>query len=253
MQRGEVALPSLTSEELVAAGARSPVPGLLVSERLAAMGVAPLTAALGAALRSLVARGLLDAAAVGHEAGELGAHLGAELELVVTLTRAPDFVALVSAPRPAALAGLCLTSAKRAECVLHGFLGPGGPLVLEERVNALGIHDFALRTLGAEAGSLEAWLSRESAGRVARGRAGGGAIAVELELFLARPRRGWSARGAPRRRWSLVVDPDSHSASLVSAEHGVHHLPPPAPGAALADALGAALADALGPAARRGA
>ena len=59
LEGGDHRLASFTSEELVAVGADSPLQGLVISERLAAMGPIPLTAALSAALRGLIARGFV--------------------------------------------------------------------------------------------------------------------------------------------------------------------------------------------------
>lgn len=248
---GEVRLPSFTSEELVAVGANSPLRGLLISERLSEMGPIPLTAALGAALRSLVARGYVDpdvvAAELATEDGtdEVDVPLEGELALVVGLRRSPDFVGLVSAPKPAALAGLSLASAGKTEIVLHGLLRAAGPAVLEERRSPLGVHRFALRSLSVEAHALVAWLQGELTSEGGARRADAGGIAVEVELALP----GSSDElGSVRHQWSVVLDASGEKASLL-AESGGHDavgLTPEELGECLAAALTGALAPANG-------
>ena len=75
---GEHRLASFTSEELVAVGADSPLQGLVLSERLAAMGPIPLAAALSAALRGLVARGFVHPE--GATPGGPGSRAGRQLD-----------------------------------------------------------------------------------------------------------------------------------------------------------------------------
>lgn len=170
---GERHLASFTSEELVAVGADSPLQGLVTSERVASMGPIPLTAALSAALRGLVARGfvhpegaatgpasaasppasadrqlqqLLDR--LGEEEGEISVPLSGDLAVVVALRRAPALVCLVSEPSRRDLARRGPLAHRRTDAVLHGVRderGLGG--FLEERRSALGIHAFALRRL----------------------------------------------------------------------------------------------------------
>ena len=178
---GERRLASFTSEELVAVGADSPLQGLVISERLASMGPVPLTAALSAALRGLVARGfvhlegaaaagpparadrdpqrLLDALAdgLGPEGGQdLSVPLSGDLAVVVALRRAPSLVCLVSEPSRRDLALRGPLAHRRTDAILHGVPGDAGELVgfLEERRSALGIHDFVLRSLAAETRAL---------------------------------------------------------------------------------------------------
>lgn len=241
---GEVELPSFTSEELVAVGANSPLPGLLISERLSDMGPIPLTAALGAALRGLVARGYIDPELVASElhaeggAEEVDVPLEGDLALVVGLRRAPDFVGLVSAPTPGALAGLTLASSGKTAVIWHGLVEAGAPAVLEERRSPLGVHSFTLRTLPRAARALVAWLQEEAAGR----RADASGVACELELALPQHGAG-GAIGSLRHHWSVLVDPTGEKASLLAE--------PPAHdrvgcGAEeLVDALALALAEAL--------
>ena len=244
---GETLLPSFTSEELVAIGANSPLPGLLISERLSEMGPIPLTAALGAALRGLVARAYVDPDAVTAELAaedgpeEIDIPLGGDLALIVGIRRSPDFVGLVSGPKPAALAGLSLASAAKTEVVLHGLIRPDGPFVLEERRTPLGVHAFALRTLPREASALVHWLRSVAVEGDAR-RSDVEGIAVEIELAL--PPGPGAALDAAHHRCSVIVEPGGEKASLLGDEPGdatgmtIEELP---------DRLAAVLAHSLSP------
>ncbi|MCU1488871.1 MAG: hypothetical protein JWM85_276 [Acidimicrobiaceae bacterium] len=192
---GELRLASFTSEELVAVGADSPLQGLVISERLAALGPIPLTAALSAALRSLVARGFVhpegtDLSAAGPGFGSPDRHgperfgqgefdvggfdeeeldeeltveipLSGDLAVVVALRRSPAVVAVAFAPRPTDRNAPPRWGLHRAQAILHGFAAePEGALgILEERRSPLGIHAFVLRTLADETAVLAGQLA----------------------------------------------------------------------------------------------
>lgn len=182
---GERRLASFTSEELVAVGADSPLQGLVISERLASMGPIPLTAALSAALRGLIARGFVhpDGAAAGgagprndrhlqrlldalagegeEDEGEVSVPLSGDLAVVVALRRAPALVCLVSEPTRRDLALRGPLAHRRTDAILHGFTTEGNELAgfLEERRSALGIHSFVLRGLEDETRALCAGLA----------------------------------------------------------------------------------------------
>lgn len=177
---GERRLASFTSEELVAVGADSPLQGLVISERVASMGPIPLTAALSAALRGLVARGFvhpegatpsavpasadrqlqrlldgLDEEGDEEEEGALSVPLSGDLAVVVALRRSPSLVCLVSEPSRRDLARRGPLAHRRTDAVLHGIRGEQGlDGFLEERRSALGIHGFVLRGLEDETRAL---------------------------------------------------------------------------------------------------
>lgn len=188
---GERRLASFTSEELVAVGADSPLQGLVLSERLAAMGPIPLAAALSAALRGLVARGfvhpegatpgepaprgdhqlerLLDVPGDGGpdggdgSAGEVSVPLSGDLAVVVAIRRAPALVCLVSEPTRRDLVRRGPLAHRRTDAILHGVAGGGGLAgVLEERRSALGIHGFVLRGVADETRALCAGLAERA-------------------------------------------------------------------------------------------
>ena len=197
---GEHRLASFTSEELVAVGADSPLQGLVLSERLAAMGPIPLAAALSAALRGLVARGfvhpegatpggpgsradrqldrLLDALGDGSPddgdgigvdgiggggSGEVTVPLSGDLAAVVAIRRAPALVCLVSEPTRRDLVRRGPLAHRRTDAILHGVAGGGGLAgILEERRTALGIHGFVLRGVAEETQALCASLAERA-------------------------------------------------------------------------------------------
>lgn len=233
--RGEADLGSFTSEELVAVGADSPLEGLLVSERLAAMGPIPLNAALGSALRSLVARGLVDPEAIssGSDLGPLP--LRGDLALVVELRRRPQLLALVTSPRPAELAALSLSIPPKIEIVLSGFAERGErPLFLEERRSLLGIHHFAVRNLRRQAAALVQWLGEQADPPSASFDAlpGGQRFWSEsqfatIELRRPEPDRSENAAASAPRRLRLTIGPGPgrgalHAERPVDSERPVH-------------------------------
>lgn len=203
-EQGELRLARFTSEELLAVGADSPVPGLARSDRLATLGPAELEAALSAALRGLVARGyvhpdeawpdeadlagdgdgrLRDVLASSGDDEAVALPLSGDLALVVALRRSPSFVALVSEPSPAELETRGPLAHRRADAVLHGFATATSPLggVLEERRSELGIHTFTLRTLAQQAVSLCASLEARAV-EPADGAPGACETALEIAL-----------------------------------------------------------------------
>lgn len=210
---GDHRLASFTSEELVAVGADSPLQGLVISERLAAMGPIPLTAALSTALRGLIARGFVhpEGAAVaaggaprsdrllqqvldalGGEAGSGGPNapeavsvpLSGDLAVVVAVRRAPALVALVSEPSRADLARRGPLAHRRTDAILHGFTAEGVGLAgfLEERRSALGIHSFVLRSLDQQTRSLSTALAHRAHQPSADGPAGPCEVAFEVAV-----------------------------------------------------------------------
>lgn len=241
---GEHRLASFTSEELVAVGADSPLQGLVLSERLAAMGPIPLTAALSAALRGLIARGfvhpegaatapggaprsdrhlqqVLDA--LGGEPGPGGPNapetvsvpLSGDLAVVVALRRAPALVALVSEPSRTDLALRGPLAHRRTDAILHGFTDERGGLTgfLEERRSALGIHSFVLRGLDQETRSLCAALEQRA--HEPSGEAPAGPCEVELEVAVPDE----SGRTATRLLVGLEPGPEGDRATI-SSPHG---------------------------------
>lgn len=228
---GELRLASFTSEELVAVGADSPLPGLVISDRLATLGPVPLTAALSAALRGLVARGfahpelasapgdvglgladrqlqqVLDSLSAAAPAGDAASlPLSGDLAAVVTLRRAPAVVCLVSEPTQEDLARRGPLAHRRTDAILHGFTSDDAELAgfLEERRSALGIHAFVLRTLERECQALCAGLLS----RAAEPFGGGGRCEDVLEVaWPDDPER-------PSVRLLVAVEPGAGTARL---------------------------------------
>jgi hypothetical protein len=148
LDQAEVALGAFTEEELAAVDPPADPPVV----PLPLLDLAPSEAArdqlLSAALRSLVARGLIE---FGEEPGDLRA-VGA-LSTVLALRGSPNSLLIVER----------VTEDDPARLVVYGFPVPGADrtLFLAESVAELGHHEFVLRSLEGQAAALAAFVGPE--------------------------------------------------------------------------------------------
>jgi hypothetical protein len=133
---GSVPLVTLTDEEMASINAdeNTPFRPAEPAERLRDLSPETRTAVLSTALRSLIARGLIDVTDSGRADadGMITARPVGELETILAVRRAPAAVVFIGqAPYLA---------------TLHGFRDERASGFLEEHISAHGVHQFTLRT-----------------------------------------------------------------------------------------------------------
>jgi hypothetical protein len=134
---GSVPLVTLTDEEMASVNAdeNTPFRPADAGERLRDLSPEARTAVLSTALRSLIARGLIEVpdGAEADADGRITARPVGEMETILAVRRAPAAVVFVGQASYLA--------------ALHGFRDERASGFLEERIDAHGLHHFTLRTV----------------------------------------------------------------------------------------------------------